>query len=562
MLKAGSKSVVATLSLVCLSLTLLSGALLSSPSSSADDSHIDDVSIIVPISCNLIGTNTTHSKTVNPGTTEEDIGKTTLKAFCNDNNGFAIYAIGYTNDTDGTTTLIGGTTNLTIATNTSTSGSSSWSMKLTKETNASNAYNPSNMTINNGYDSYSVVPTNWTKVATFSSQTDSTLGAVLYTTYKVHIAPGQAADTYSGKVKYTLFHPNNSCLYYTIHFNPGTGSGAMEDQPICRNTSTALSTNTLSPPSGGYEFKEWNTEPDGTGTSYSNEQIINTNLADVGGSVTLYAMWWIPPRTIANMEYMQDVTSCPSTLTTGQVYTIKDSRDETQYSVAKLADENCWMLDNLMLDPTDSATAAKITPTTTNANSTSLDCLLGHTTGCTSPYTTQAISIQQDKLNIGKAVIINSYKNTSVISYGASNGKIGILYNYCAASAGSYCGSSISDKANTLYDIDGDLCPVGWHIPTGSNSGQYQGLYTAYSNNVANTRDAFSVVLSGYYDQDYSPPHQNSNVNGFFASSTFYSQSIMYELQTGASYYGLNGSMNRSETSDSIRCVFGSTAGL
>ena len=558
MLKVGSKSVVATLSLVCLSLTLLSGVLLSAPSSSADnDSHIDDVSIIVPISCNLIGTNTTHSKTINPGTTEEDIGKTTLKAFCNDNNGFAIYAIGYTNDTDGTTTLIGGTTNLTIATNTSTSGSSSWSMKLTKETNASNAYNPSNMTINNGYDSYSVVPTNWTKVATFSSATDSTLGAVLYTTYKVHIAPGQAADTYSGKVKYTLFHPNNSCLYYTIHFDPGTGSGAMEDQPICRNTSTALSTNTLSPPSGGYEFKEWNTEPDGTGTSYSNEQIINTNLADVGGSVTLYAIWWIPPRTIATMEYMQDVTSCPSTLTTGQVYTIKDSRDEEQYSVAKLADENCWMLDNLMLDPTDSVTAAKINPTTTNADSTSLNCLLGHTTGCTSPYTT--VPITTGSASYTTAKILTSYKNNIVDKYGSNNGKIGILYDYCAASAGTYCYdyNESGDKPNTFYDLGGDLCPIGWHIPTGGNSGQYQGLYSAYSENLTDTMNAFSVSLSGYYNSDVMPSFNGQNLGGYCWSST----DALY-LVGNSLRFGTSSSESRDDISIPIRCVFGSTTGL
>ena len=274
-----------------------SGALMMS-SSFADDSHVDDVSIIVPISCNLNSYNTTHSETVNPNTTEEDIGKTTLQAFCNDNDGFAIYAIGYTGNVDGTTTLVGNNTSLTIATSTNTSSSSSWSMKVTKETNTNTAYLPNNMTINNGYDSYSVVPTNWTKVATFSSATDTEepngKGAVLYTTYKVHIAPGQAADTYSGKVKYTLFHPSTSCLYYTVHFNPGDGSGYMADQPICNNGSTALSTNTFIPPTG-YEFKEWNTAPDGSGTSYTNEQIINTNLADVGESITLYAMWWNPP---------------------------------------------------------------------------------------------------------------------------------------------------------------------------------------------------------------------------------------------------------------------------
>ena len=290
MFRRNESRLASKISLTLVFALLFSGTILTSHTTSANDTHVDDVSIIVPISCNLVGTNTTHSATINPGTTTEDIGKTTLKAFCNDNNGFAIYAIGYTNDTNGTTTLVGDDTDLTIPTSTNTSGSSSWSMKLSKETNSSQAYQPNNLTIVSPYTNYAVVPTNWTKVATFSSATDNTLGAVLYTTYKVHIASGQAADSYNGKVKYTLFHPSTSCLYYTVKFNPGYGTGAMVDQPICSNGSTALSTNTFTPPAG-YEFKEWNTKQDGTGTSYSNEQIINTNLANIGESITLYAIW-------------------------------------------------------------------------------------------------------------------------------------------------------------------------------------------------------------------------------------------------------------------------------
>ena len=292
MFRRSNSRLASEISLTLVGVLIFAGAALSIPLASADDSHVDDVSIIVPISCNLNGTNTTHSKTVNPGTTEADIGSTTLKAFCNDNNGFAIYAIGYTNDTDGNNTLVSTTLTptLTIPTGTNTSGNSSWAMKLTKETNTSQAYQPSNLTIVSPYTAYSSVPASWTKVANYSAQTDTTLGAVLYTTYQVHISTSQAADTYTGKVKYTLFHPSTSCLYYSIHFDANTGSGYMNDQPICQNASTALSTNTLIPPTG-YEFKEWNTSPNGTGTSYTNEQIINTNLANIGETVTLYAIW-------------------------------------------------------------------------------------------------------------------------------------------------------------------------------------------------------------------------------------------------------------------------------
>ncbi|MBR0372716.1 hypothetical protein IJH72_02120, partial [Candidatus Saccharibacteria bacterium] len=99
------------------SMTLLSGLILSNSSVSADDSVVDDISITVPISCTLSGTGTnSHTATVNPGTYQADIGTTTLKAICNDNGGFSIYAIGYTGEVYGTTTLIGASTNQTIAT--------------------------------------------------------------------------------------------------------------------------------------------------------------------------------------------------------------------------------------------------------------------------------------------------------------------------------------------------------------------------------------------------------------------------------------------------------------
>ncbi|MBR3115802.1 hypothetical protein IKF30_01075, partial [Candidatus Saccharibacteria bacterium] len=94
-------------SLVCIiiSITLLSGIALSSSTVSANnDEVIDTVQLTVPVACTMNGTGTTHTATLNPGTYsgvsgseyENGIGKTTLTAICNDDNGFAIYAIGFT----------------------------------------------------------------------------------------------------------------------------------------------------------------------------------------------------------------------------------------------------------------------------------------------------------------------------------------------------------------------------------------------------------------------------------------------------------------------------------
>ena len=108
-----------------------------------------------------------HNATLSPGTYsgasgsqyENGIGKTTLTTYCNDNNGFSIYAVGFTNDTDGANTLVGTTSSQTINTGIYTSGAtdSSWSMKVSKVTDSSQSYNPQNMTITNSFDNWGVV---------------------------------------------------------------------------------------------------------------------------------------------------------------------------------------------------------------------------------------------------------------------------------------------------------------------------------------------------------------------------------------------------------------------
>ena len=74
-----------------------------------------------------------------------------------EDDGFAIYAIGYTNNTDGDNTLT--SHNLspvqTIATGTGTSGNSQWAMKLATVSSPTPTYP---ITIQNSYDSFHTVP--------------------------------------------------------------------------------------------------------------------------------------------------------------------------------------------------------------------------------------------------------------------------------------------------------------------------------------------------------------------------------------------------------------------
>ena len=152
-----------------------------------------------------------HAATMINGQYLADIGLTTIQTFCNDPSGYVIYAIGYTGGdagvTAGTNTVLHSDTlgsTYDIVTGLATSGdASNWAMKISS---VDGTYKP---TILNGYNNYSLVPQNYTKIAAFNSNTDATIGSSLTTTYAAYIKPTQPAGTYEGQVKYVLLHPSD-----------------------------------------------------------------------------------------------------------------------------------------------------------------------------------------------------------------------------------------------------------------------------------------------------------------------------------------------------------------
>ncbi|MBQ3436356.1 hypothetical protein IJG26_00120 [Candidatus Saccharibacteria bacterium] len=291
-----------SLSLGLTSLTVLSGLVLGGSFVSADD-VVDQVNITVPISCSMSSTGmNTHNAEINNGTYQANIGTTTLHAFCNDNNGFAIYAAGYTGDEIGGTNsnkLVGTTSsgNTTVETGLATSAGnpdvSNWAMKLaitqdSGDTTGTNAYAIDSAPNTSGgadasFSQYHVIPNEYTKVAHKNSATDMTAntgGVKLTTTYAAYISKTQPADTYSGQVIYTLVHPSSASAPL-----------------VCAPNGTTIS------------------------TIVCMQDISSTNKSSILASMT-----------------------------EGTQYTLKDKRDGKEYKVAKLADGKVWMTQNLDLD--------------------------------------------------------------------------------------------------------------------------------------------------------------------------------------------------------------------
>ena len=78
---------------------------------------------------------------------------------------------------------------------------------------------------------------------------------------------------------------------YTIVFNANGGTGTMADQTIRLGASEALSANAFT--NNDCSFGGWNTAADGSGTSYTNKEIVS-NLGNDGDVITLYAQWIEP----------------------------------------------------------------------------------------------------------------------------------------------------------------------------------------------------------------------------------------------------------------------------
>lgn len=80
--------------------------------------------------------------------------------------------------------------------------------------------------------------------------------------------------------------------HYKVRFDSNGGIGTIADQDFVYGTAQNLTSNTFT--KTNYAFVGWNTEPDGSGTSYTNGQSVNNLTTTEGDIITLYAQWIAP----------------------------------------------------------------------------------------------------------------------------------------------------------------------------------------------------------------------------------------------------------------------------
>ena len=373
-----------------------------------------------------------------------------------------------------------------------------------------------------------------------------------------------------------VWHSNDAYadggINYSITYNDGVVTNMPTDiSSTSVGSSVTLSSNT--PAWSKHNFLGWCsgtiTNTDGidscSGTTYAAGS--NYTLSGSGSNaLSLTAMWQVVTQsscpaspmisTVASgITYMQDITSSNRTtvlasLTSNATYQIKDNRDNETYCVSKLADGNLWMLDNLALDLTSSTVLNTMNESNTNASSTTLGYLKngGGTTSdkyaitsvvnwTDSPTYASSYSYSDPLVNMASKDVIPTDATSTAGGY-----KIGGYYNYCAASAGSYCYGNGTSAGTSSGNATESICPAGWRMPGGSSTvnltatpptGEYQNLYNNSSyNTYANYRSALHLPLSGYF-RNGSPSNQGSS--GDWWSSTRYANYYMYLLYANTS---------------------------
>ena len=349
----------------------------------------------------------------------------------------------------------------------------------------------------------------------------------------------------------------------------------------------------------GYKLSSWsNTANSTVGNISSNPTTYTvtgnstlTVISSQRNGMTFDEAYELAGKTKYNGYYtMQDSTSAIcANINTGQTSTLIDIRDDAIYRVAKLADDRCWMLDNLALDlmDTDVKTAMlDSTNTKTNASYQTLTYLFNG--NGSSPYAGIAVA---------NATSTNYYNRPTIAKSGTCNnaycvndptsgkwsydsvtqttingvtsyvqGKIGIYYNFCAASAGSYCyaSSAAVDGPDTAIDAAEDICPSGWRMPTGgaistsgnnNGGGEFQNLYNKYGNNAKSFQEALSTPLSGRFSSGKAYIQGNY---GDFWSSTLHNDNNMYHLRIDSTNIYSRDYYSARSSGLSVRCIMNS----
>ena len=278
--------------------------------------------------------------------------------------------------------------------------------------------------------------------------------------------------------------------------------------------------------------------------------------------------------------YMQDVATWGDSITAGSEITAIDSRDGKSYTVARLADGNLWMTQNLDHDidstktytPADTDIPANWTPststyatsnTTWNWSATAPESYDPGTLYWTGTVDSDIWQAYYDSCDYsGSTPVCNESLNpvangTLASTTGNSHYHLGNYYNWTAAMA---MNDSSSYTTNQTL-VDQSICPAGWTLPrVGSGEDTFYGLWSEYGYD--DNSGTFSSISTLTGSPAYFAPTGgwNGSFGGVGAYGGFWSPVVRSSYNAYSADFNMGGGAGPSGDVDrgygySIRCV-------
>ena len=275
-------------------------------------------------------------------------------------------------------------------------------------------------------------------------------------------------------------------------------------------------------------------------------------------------------------EFSTRSEAIKNSMTTSTVYTLTDTRDGESYKIAKLADGNVWMIENLNLAGGTALSADDTDVTSTYINGFATD---GRLTKDGNTIILPASSTSGFNNNSNAYV----YNSGNKIGCGASgqNTPCYSYYSWIAATLGGKQSNGAATETRKGYNIVASICPKEWRLPVATTgnadpqansnwkTGDFYTLATAYGANLENSYNDTSsatgknfynnagpgttpnFLLAGYYN---SGSFYYGGSNGYYWSVTSNSSSSAYYLYFGSGYVYSANNGNR-YYGPSVRCL-------
>ena len=412
-------------------------------------------------------------------------------------------------------------------------------------------------------------------------------------------ATTQAAGTYSNVVNfYAVANPDPSlgpvdCAAGKICYNVNSltpTEGTMGQQSTDDSSSSLVGGSSVTLlasnfSKAGYGFAGWNTSYDYTGTNYGPNETI-TAPSNIGtNGLSLYAIW------VPSAGTMQNWSGCPE-LGSNQVTALTDLRDNQVYAVAKLADGNCWMIENLRLESTaehnsDGSLAQGYGTSATYGNFGGLaDAESANFTNSTTANSLYYSGTQSGTASIdigtsnlpGRRMPRYNNINTSTRATNPTNNSgnmysYGNYYTWHAAMANTthYSSPTATDEDRKMSDtVNTSLCPTGWRLPYGRDTGNGTTVGGFYNlnykiNSDSNVTDSTAsrklrafpnnFLYSGSF---YASSAYDRGLLGGYWSSTASNYAVSYKLYLYSGHVDPGTNFDSKYFGLSIRCTVGS----